>query len=122
MPAKAHDVDSEKKGQISPLTVDGVTPAGVDLHTDSTESIAGPLASARPRYAHLPPQQHGCSCCVLFSSCGGAAASPCRTCGGADNRKCQKPETQDGGTLPLSVHAADDGAVLRNPLSSIEGA
>ena len=28
------------------LTVDGVTPAGVDLHADSTESIAGPLAFA----------------------------------------------------------------------------
>ena len=56
MPAKARDVDSEKKGQTSPLlTVDGVTPSGVDLHADSTESIAGPLACARPRYTHLPP-------------------------------------------------------------------
>jgi hypothetical protein len=48
-----------KKGQISPLlTVDGATPAGVDLHTDSTESIAGPLASARPRYTHTSPRPH----------------------------------------------------------------
>ena len=56
-----------KKGQTSPLlTVDGVTPSGVDLHADSTESIAGPLASARPRCTHLPPPEHGC-CCVCWS-------------------------------------------------------
>jgi hypothetical protein len=59
MPAKQRPLESirkKKRGQISPLlTVDGATPAGVDLHTDSTESIAGPLAFARPRYTHRRP-------------------------------------------------------------------
>ena len=86
-----------KKGQISPLlTVDGVTPPGVDLHADSTESIAGPLASARPRYTYTPAPPNTAAAVCAGLSCGGAAASrgssraegQARESLGRDDRKC----------------------------------
>ena len=68
-------MNSYRKGQISPLTVDTVTrPVGVDFHAASTDSIAGPPASVRPRYTHHRPRPHRC-CGASWSIRGGLARS-----------------------------------------------
>ena len=115
MPAKARDVDSGKKGQISPLlAVDGVTPAGVDLHADSTESIAGPLASARPRYTHHRPAPAPAAVCLVSRTRlwrrGGGEPRASERRGGADG----KPKSSDD-----SEAAQRDGSIRRRAGSAL---
>ena len=93
-----------RKGQISPLTVDVGAPVGVDFHAASTDSIAGPPASVRPRYTHHRPR----GWCFVVSSW-----PPVR---------CLAARVEDGGRRGSSVreHGLQDHmAMMLQPMSGM---